>query len=75
MFDLKRPFDARRSHWRSNVDRESVSQPADSSDVERASNEGVKQTFSEPKLSFIEPKLRPHGDLTEVTGFIGVFSP
>jgi hypothetical protein len=31
--------------------------------------------FIEPKLSFIEPKLTPRGDLREVTGFLGTFSP
>ena len=32
--------------------------------------------FTEPKLTFIEPKLTKHGDATEITaGFAGGFSP
>lgn len=34
-----------------------------------------KSPFEEPKLAFIEPKLTPRGDLREVTGFFGGFSP
>ena len=34
-----------------------------------------KRTFEEPRLTFIEPKLTPRGDLREVTGFLGTFSP
>jgi hypothetical protein len=35
-----------------------------------------KPAFEEPKLTFVEPKLTPRGDLREVTaGFIGGFSP
>jgi hypothetical protein len=36
----------------------------------------VKETWHEPKLTFVEPKLTNHGSLTEVTGqFFGGFSP
>ena len=35
----------------------------------------AKPAFEEPKLTFIEPKLTPRGDLREVTGSFGGFSP
>ncbi len=36
----------------------------------------VKKSFTEPKLTFIEPKLTKQGDATEITaGFFGPFSP
>ena len=37
----------------------------------------TKKTFTEPKLRFIKPELRKHGDLTELTGcgFFGTFVP
>jgi hypothetical protein len=35
----------------------------------------AKPPFEEPRLAFIEPKLTPRGDLREVTGFFGGFSP
>jgi hypothetical protein len=36
----------------------------------------VKKPWEAPKLTFIEPKLTQHGELTEVTGqFFGGFSP
>ena len=35
-----------------------------------------RQDWQEPKLTFIEPTLTPHGPLTSVTGqFFGAFSP
>ena len=34
-----------------------------------------KRPFTEPKLTFMTPKLVKHGDLVEVTGFFGTFSP
>jgi len=38
-----------------------------------------RKDWQEPKLTFIEPVLLPHGDLTKVTeqfgGFFGAFSP
>lgn len=36
-----------------------------------------KQPWQEPKLTFIEPTLTPHGRLEELTGqgFFGGFSP
>ena len=35
-----------------------------------------KKLFAEPDLKFIEPKLKEHGDATEITaGFFGSFSP
>lgn len=35
----------------------------------------AKPPFEEPRLVFVEPKLTPRGDLREVTGFFGSFSP
>jgi hypothetical protein len=36
----------------------------------------VTKLWEEPKLTFVEPKLTKHGELTEVTGqFFGAFSP
>jgi hypothetical protein len=29
----------------------------------------------EPKLTYLEPKLTEHGELKDVTGFFGPFSP
>jgi hypothetical protein len=35
-----------------------------------------KQTWQEPKLAFVEPKLTKHGELENVTGgFFGTFVP
>ena len=35
-----------------------------------------RKEWQEPKLSFVEPALTPHGPLTSVTGqFFGAFSP
>ena len=34
-----------------------------------------KQQWQEPKLTFVKPKLTKHGELKEVTGFFGQFSP
>jgi hypothetical protein len=35
-----------------------------------------KSEWQEPKLTFIEPRLTQHGELTKVTGqFFGGFSP
>jgi hypothetical protein len=34
-----------------------------------------KQQWQEPKLAFVKPKLSKHGELKEVTGFFGPFSP
>jgi hypothetical protein len=34
-----------------------------------------KQPFIEPKLTYVAPKLVKHGDVTELTGFFGPFSP
>lgn len=42
---------------------------------DRPDSLGKKPPFEEPKLAFIEPKLTPRGDLREVTGFFGGFSP
>jgi hypothetical protein len=37
---------------------------------------GNRLEWQEPKLTFIEPALTPHGPLTAVTGqFFGPFSP
>ncbi len=38
----------------------------------------TKKPFTSPKLTFIEPKLTKHGNITKVTsqnGFFGEFSP
>jgi hypothetical protein len=29
----------------------------------------------EPKLAYLEPKVTEHGELRDVTGFLGTFSP
>lgn len=34
-----------------------------------------KKSWEEPKLDFVEPKLTKHGDLKNLTGFFGSFSP
>jgi hypothetical protein len=35
-----------------------------------------RQAWQEPKLTFLEPTLTSHGELTKVTGqFFGAFSP
>ncbi|MBE7444265.1 MAG: hypothetical protein HS132_03100 [Planctomycetia bacterium] len=33
----------------------------------------TKRHFTEPKLTFIEPKLTKHGDATKITGNNGFF--
>ena len=48
---------------------------AQSGSARRADQAPAKPAFEEPKLAFIEPKLTPRGDLREVTGFLGTFSP
>lgn len=35
----------------------------------------TKQPLEKPKLTFVEPKLVKHGEVTELTGFFGAFSP
>lgn len=38
----------------------------------------TKKLFTEPKLTFVEPKLTKHGDATKITGtngFFGTFVP
>ncbi|MFO1429139.1 MAG: hypothetical protein U1F76_03210 [Candidatus Competibacteraceae bacterium] len=41
-----------------------------------APGEPPKPAFEEPRLTFIEPKLTPRGDLRKVTaGIFGGFSP
>jgi len=34
-----------------------------------------KKPWEEPKLDFVEPKLTKHGELKNLTGFFGAFSP
>lgn len=38
-----------------------------------------RQPFEEPRLSYVQPKLREHGKVEEITlesgGFFGTFSP
>jgi hypothetical protein len=42
----------------------------------RSDQSAGKPAFEEPRLTFVEPKLTPRGDLREVTaGFISGFSP
>lgn len=48
---------------------------AQSGTVPRGDQRPERPAFEEPKLTFIEPKLTPRGDLREVTGFFGGFSP
>jgi hypothetical protein len=38
-------------------------------------NAKSKQPFEKPKLTFVAPKLVKHGEVTELTGFFGAFSP
>ena len=35
----------------------------------------TKKQWQEPKLVFVKPKLTKHGDLKELTGFFGGFTP
>ena len=43
---------------------------------EQSDQAPAKPAFEEPKLTFVEPKLTPRGDLREVTAqFLGPFSP
>ena len=45
---------------------------------EKCDNENykTKRRFTEPKLTFVEPKLTKHGDATKITGqFFGSFTP
>jgi hypothetical protein len=52
---------------------ESAVETAPSAD-ERTPEE--RKHWQEPKLTFVEPTLTPHGTLTSVTGqFFGAFSP
>jgi hypothetical protein len=41
-----------------------------------ASASQTRKPFTEPKLTFVEPKLTKHGDATKITGsFFGTFRP
>ena len=45
-------------------------------EVIKAEEGQPKQPFTEPRLTFIEPKLVKHGDVADVTaGFFGAFYP
>ncbi len=44
------------------------------SDVNNSKSE-EKRPFEEPKLKFLEPKLEKHGEIVNLTGFFGTFSP
>ena len=44
-------------------------------DLEGQSAQESKKPWEEPKLDFVEPKLTKHGDLKNLTGFFGGFSP
>ena len=47
----------------------------DSQESTKVAETGGKRKITEPKLTFVTPKLVKHGDLVEVTGFFGGFSP
>ena len=50
----------------------------DSQEAKSLDSSQTKKPFTEPKLTFIEPKLTKYGDATKVTagnGFFGPFSP
>ena len=40
-----------------------------------SSSPDTKKPWQEPKLAFVKPKLTKHGDLKELTGFFGGFTP
>jgi len=44
-------------------------------DLKSQSEQESKKPWEEPKLDFVEPKLTKHGDLKNLTGFFGTFSP
>ena len=50
-------------------------------EVDRTGSELVesepKTPWSEPKLAFVEPQVKKHGDVVELTGegFFGTFTP
>ena len=44
-------------------------------DLEGQPAQESKKPWEEPKLAFVEPKLTKHGDLKNLTGFFGSFSP
>jgi hypothetical protein len=41
----------------------------------RSLNADGKRRWEEPKVVFVEPKLTKHGELKDVTGFFGGFTP
>jgi hypothetical protein len=50
--------------------------PEDRAEVPDNSTLSDRKAWQEPKLTFLEPTLTPHGELTTVTGqFFGAFSP
>jgi len=54
--------------------------PGERSQQKRQADDGsvasTKEPWVAPKLTFVEPRLTKHGDLTKVTGqFFGSFSP
>ena len=42
---------------------------------EKEESSVAKKPFTEPKLTWIEPELVPHGSVETVAGFFGSFSP
>ncbi|WP_372720131.1 lasso RiPP family leader peptide-containing protein [Novipirellula sp.] len=56
-----------------------LSKPQDSQVSDTVSDNAnaalVKRPFEKPKLTFTPPKLVKHGEVTELTGFFGAFSP
>jgi hypothetical protein len=48
-------------------------QPQD--ERKESSSADTKKQWQEPKLAFVKPKLTKHGDLQELTGFFGGFTP
>ena len=51
------------------------SEQPDSEEFARIAETAEKRPFIEPKLTFVTPKLVKHGDLVDVTGVFGTFSP
>ncbi|GAA5507263.1 lasso RiPP family leader peptide-containing protein [Novipirellula caenicola] len=53
-----------------------LSKPQNSQSTDDSPSDAlVKPPFEKPKLTFTPPKLVKHGEVTELTGFFGAFSP
>lgn len=45
-------------------------------ELQNQKEQATKQTWEEPKLAFVEPKLTKEGGLKDITaGFFGTFTP